>query len=122
MGYFRLILDIFYSFTNMKKLFFILFLFVSCSLFSQNIRKGSSSFGTVLYNFDGENLRKGSSSFGTVLYNFDGENIRKGSSSFGTVLYNFDGENIRKGSSSFGTVLFNIDGYIPKPILIMLCM
>ena len=64
------------------------------------------------------NIRKGASSYGTVLYNWDGENIRKGSSSYGSVLYNYDGENIRKGSSSYGSVLYNTDGKIPTAILI----
>ena len=88
----------------MKKHLFIIFILISCSLFSQKIREGSSNFGTILYNFDGKNLRQGSSSFGTVLYNFDGKNIRQGSSSFGTILFNIDG------------------GIIPKPILMILCM
>ena len=56
----------------MKKIFLIRFIFTSCSVFSQNIRKGSTSYGTILYNFDGKNLRQGSTSYGTILFNVDG--------------------------------------------------
>ena len=56
----------------MKKIFLILFVFVSCSVFSQNVREGSTSYGTILYNFDGKNLRQGSTSYGTILFNVDG--------------------------------------------------
>jgi len=87
----------------MKKIFLILFIFVSCSVFSQNIRQGSTSYGTILLNYDGKN-------------------IRKGSTSYGTILYNFDGKNLRQGSTSYGTILFNVDGIIPKGILMVLCM
>ena len=48
------------------------FLFFSSNLFSQNIRQGSSSYGTILYNYDGKNLRQGSSSYGTILFNING--------------------------------------------------
>ena len=48
------------------------FLLIPSSLFSQDIRQGSSSYGTILYNYDGKNLRQGSSSYGTVLFNING--------------------------------------------------
>jgi len=56
------------------------------------LRKVSSTYGDVLYNWDGKFLRQGSSSYGNVLINWDGQNIRKGSSSYGDILYNTDGE------------------------------
>ena len=56
----------------MKKIFLILFVFVSCSLFSQNVREGSTRYGTILYNYDGKNLRQGSTRYGTILFNVDG--------------------------------------------------
>ena len=51
----------------MKKLLLITLLILSVNaIYSQtNIRKGSNSYGTVLYNWDGENLRQGSNSYGT---------------------------------------------------------
>ena len=64
------------------------------------------------------NFRKGSSSYGDVLYNWDGTNIRQGSSSYGDVIYNYDGKNIRRGSSSYGDIIYNTDGKFPIAILI----
>lgn len=66
------------------------------------------------------NIRVGSSSYGDVLYNWDGTNIRQGSSSYGDVIYNYDGKNIRRGSSSYGDVIYNTDGKLPIAILIFI--
>ena len=54
-------------------LLIVLTLITSSIIAQTNIRKGSSSYGSVLYNYDGENIRKGSSSYGSVLYNTDGK-------------------------------------------------
>ena len=56
----------------MRKILVFLLALICLNVFSQNIREGKSSYGTVLYNFDGKYLRQGKSSYGTVLYNFDG--------------------------------------------------
>ena len=107
-------------FIKIKLLFFI---FISCSLFSEDIREGSSRYGNVLYNWDGKNLREGSSRYGNVLLNYDGKNIREGSSRYGNVLCNFDGKYLREGSGRYGTALLNVDGSdIPEPILAILCL
>ncbi|MFM7588379.1 MAG: hypothetical protein ACKO55_04620, partial [Bacteroidota bacterium] len=42
--------------------------------------------------WDGQNIRRGSSSYGDILYNYDGKNVRVGSSSYGDILYNTDGK------------------------------
>ena len=63
-------------------------------------------------------LRKGSSSYGDVLYNWDGKFLRQGSSSYGNVLINWDGKNVRVGSSSYGDILYNTDGKFPLAILV----
>ena len=113
----------FYKIVSMRKIAFLFFIFISCSLLSQNIREGSSRYGSVLYNWDGKNLREGSSRYGSVLVNYDGKNIREGSSRYASVLCNFDGKNLREGSSRYGSVLLNVDGTdIPEPILVMLCL
>lgn len=39
---------------------------------SGKIRQGSSSMGTILFNWDNKNLRQGSSSMGKVIYNIEG--------------------------------------------------
>ena len=65
-------------------------------------------------------IRQGSTSYGEVLYNWDGKNLRQGSTSYGTVIVNWDGKNIRQGSTSYGTVLCNIEGALPIAILIYL--
>ena len=88
----------------MRKIAFLFFIFISCSLLSQNIREGSSRYGSVLYNWDGKNLREGSSRYGSVVCNFDGKNLREGSSRYGSVFLNVDGTDI------------------PEPILVMLCL
>ena len=74
------------------------------------VRKGSSSYADVLYNWDGKNLRFGSSAYSDVIVNWDGKNIRKGSSAYGDVLYNWDGKNLRQGSSGYSDVMYNWDG------------
>jgi hypothetical protein len=64
----------------MKQIFLIatMLLTFGTSYAQTNVRKGSSSYGDVLYNWDGKNLRQGSSSYGDVIANWDGKNIRKG--------------------------------------------
>ena len=84
------------------------------------LRKGYSSSGEVLYNWDGKNLRKGYSTSAEILINFDGKNIRKGYSSSGDILFNWDGKNFRQGYSSSGTVLYNTDAILPAAVLIYL--
>ena len=59
----------------MKKITFLFFIFISCSMLSQNIREGSSRYGSVVCNFDGKNLREGSSRYGSVFLNVDGTDI-----------------------------------------------
>ena len=56
----------------MKKILIIFCVFLSLNVFSQDVRQGKSSYGTVLYNYDGQYLRQGKSSYGTVLFNVDG--------------------------------------------------
>ena len=56
----------------MKKILIIFCVFLSLDVFSQDVRQGKSSYGTVLYNYDGQYLRQGKSSYGTVLFNVDG--------------------------------------------------
>ena len=56
----------------MKKSLIIFCVFLSLNVFSQDVRQGKSSYGTVLYNYDGQYLRQGKSSYGTVLFNVDG--------------------------------------------------
>ncbi len=94
-----------------KSLIFCMLLFCAVAASAQtNIRKGSSAYGNVLYNWDGKNLRQGSSVYGPVIANWDGENIRQGSSPYDKVIYNWDGKNLRQGTSPYGSILYNWDG------------
>jgi hypothetical protein len=73
-----------------KSLIFCMLLFCAVAASAQtNIRKGSSAFGNVLYNWDRKNLRQGSSEYGPVIANWDGENIRQGSSPYDKVIILF---------------------------------
>jgi hypothetical protein len=57
-----------------KSLIFCMLLFCAVAVSAQtNIRKGSSAYGSVIYNFDGKNIRAGASTYGSVLYNIDGK-------------------------------------------------
>lgn len=102
--------------TDMKKLVFLLLLCVSMLALTSSrdknfyIREGSSSYGKVLYNFDGEYVREGSSSYGTIIYNINDGDIREGSSKYGKILFNIDGKYIREGSSKYGKIRYNLDG------------
>ena len=94
-----------------KSLIFCMLLFCVVAASAQtNIRKGSSAYGNVLYNWDGKNLRQGSSAYGPVIANWDGTNIRQGSSPYDKVIYNWDGKNLRQGTSPYGSILYNWDG------------
>ena len=88
----------------MRKIKLLFFIFFSCSLFSEDIREGSSRYGNVLLNYDGKNIREGSGRYGNVLCNFDGKYLREGSGRYGTALLNVDGSDI------------------PEPILAILCL
>lgn len=74
------------------------------------VRKGSSAYGDMLYNWDGKYLRQGSGAYGDVIANWDGKYIRQGSSAYADVLYNWDGKYLRRGSSAYGDILYNWDG------------
>ncbi len=57
----------------MGKILFLLFFFdfVMVSNAQTFLRKGYSSYGDVLYNWDGQNMRKGSGSYGDIFYTTD---------------------------------------------------
>ena len=61
----------------MKLLMIYSFIFTLCiqDMYAENtyFRKGYSTNGDILYNWDGTYLRKGYSSNGDILYNVDGK-------------------------------------------------
>lgn len=60
-----------------------------------NIRRGSQSWGEIVYTFDGRYVKD---KYGNIVYTIDGNYIREGSSTYGNVKYTISGNCIYDGS------------------------
>ena len=65
--------------------------------------------GSVVYTLDGNYIREGNQSFGRIVANIENGKIREGNRDYNTVLFTIDGNKVRKGSSGYGDVVYTIE-------------
>ena len=116
----------------MKKILFVVVLLAFCRLFGANIYLGSSTSGSVIYNYSPSEKRlyRGSSTSGSAVFTYEpGNNPRvyRGSSTSGSVacIFEYSGNSLirmYRGSSTAGSVFAVVEKWdeLPKPMLMFI--